>query len=121
MKRKMRKLVIKDYKVPAVLPDGTRTEHLYDVRGMIDMITLASTEQQRLGFDEAIKRGRVTQKIVACEEDFILLEENEFQYIDKAFRAFKGYGRNELKLLDRIKDCETIEVQEKKKKVKKAK
>ena len=114
----MRKLNLKPYEIRAAidLDTGEDVWAPYDVKRSIENVMMASGEMtsQKLSMAELLRRADVARKIADCPEDFILIEENEFQYVKKGFDAFQGFSINEVELCRRIEDAETVEVTEKK-------
>lgn len=114
----MRKLNLAQYTTRAAVDPETGEDVFvpYDVKRSIEAIMMASGEatSQRLTMAELLRRADVARKIADCPEDFILIEENEYQYVKAGFDAFKGFSINEVELCRRIEGAETVEVEEKK-------
>ena len=114
----MRKLNLAPYMIRAAInpEDGSDIMAPYDVKRSIENVMMATGEvtTQKLGMAELLRRADVARKIADCEEDSILIEENEYQYVKKGFEAFQGFGINEVELCRRIENAETVEVTEKK-------
>lgn len=109
----MRKINIKSYTVQLVTDKGPQVVP-YDVRRSITNVVLSP--EQKLGMAELLRYSRITDKIEATKEDFILLEEAEYQIIKQSFNKFKGFGINEVELCRRIEEAEEVKVKEVKKK-----
>ena len=111
----MRSLNIADYMVQFKVPDRLEPgrmiegEHPFHVKDSI-LNLLFSKDLQMTGA-ETIKQNILAMKLEACSEDVILLEDEEFARIVKAFAVHTGFGRNEVELLKRIQDAETVEAE----------
>jgi len=55
---------------------------------------------------ELVKQNILAVKIETCKTDDILIEEDEYQRIKKAFDVFKGFGRNDVELVTRIQEAQ---------------
>lgn len=88
----------------------------YNLRPSIEMIMLASGEMtsQRLNMSELLRRADVARRIADCPDDFILLEEHEYQMVKAGFDAFRGFSLSEVEMCRRVENAETVEVTEKK-------
>ena len=61
-----------------------------------------------------VKQNVLAMKLELCKEDEILLEDEEYQRINEALVAFKGYSRNDVEFVERINAAEVVEVEPKK-------
>jgi len=113
---KARKINLKVYTVEGFDPKKGVIKVPYDVKKSLDNILLATGEatSQRLGYREALRNATIGQKILSAE-DSVLLPESEFQIILRSVESYKGYGKNEVELLKRIDEAETVDVKEEKK------
>jgi hypothetical protein len=126
----VKKLVITDYQVPApdipanliqlMLARGWTApaeekpvnEATYGVKQ--SLLTLLFHQELRIDAKDLLKRDDLARKIDSCQEDFILLEEAEYTMIRAAVETIHGFDRNDVQLVRRILEAETVEVQEKK-------
>ena len=105
----MIKLNIKSYIVQVVTPKGQKALP-YDVRKSITNVVLSP--DQKLNMADLLRYSKITDRVEACEKDFILLEDADFQVIKQAFNKFMGFGQNEVELCRRIEEAQEIEVKE---------
>lgn len=109
----MRKLNVADYMVKIKVPDlmdpakTIEGEHPYRVKDSILNI-MFSPELQLTGA-ELVKQNVLAMKLESCKEDTILLEDEEWARIKRAFDAFKGFNRNAVELVTRINEAEVVE------------
>ena len=102
----MRTLNTSNY--PLVLRDPDRPEVAeYDVR--TTLANLLFGPQLQLSGAEAIKQDDLARKIMDSNGT-TLLEEEEFQRLQRAVEAFRGYTRNEVPLLRRVAECPEVQV-----------
>lgn len=114
----VKKINIKPYTVELPTPEGKRPIP-YDVVTSIENVVLASGQMtsQQLSMAEVLRRDRIMSKIRGQEKKgFALLEDADFSVIQEGFKAFKGFGLNEVELCKRIDQAEDITVKEVKKK-----
>jgi hypothetical protein len=112
----MRKIDLSPYSVKIGMGGEVRSVP-YDLRNSIEAVVLATGDitSQRLTMSQLLRVAKAVQKIMDAKEDFVLLEEHEYQMIKKGFDAFRGFGRNEVEMCLRISEAETVEVEEKQK------
>ena len=111
---KGRKIQISSYKIDlvTVAGGGTGRKQDYNVKeSIINVIT--APEQKHKGFTH-LEYMEISKKIMDCQEDYIILSEEEYQKIYRAFDNFSGYSRFDGELLERIKNAEQVELEEKK-------
>lgn len=113
----MRKLNLKDYTVKIKMPDKMspgqeiEAELPYHVKDSI--LNLLFIPQLQLSGAELVKQNVLAIKLEQCKEDDILLEDEEYNRIKKAFDTFKGFDRNAVELVTRINEAEVVEVEQK--------
>lgn len=129
----MKRIGIEDYWVPAPEISKTIIEHMIG-RGWTppakrekgDTITIRYSVKDsllvmlfhpdlRIQAKELLDRDKLAHRLDECKEKFILLEETEYSMIKRAVDTISGYGRNDVELVRRVLDAETVEVQEKSK------
>ena len=108
----MRKLNLSDYSVRITLQTGEKTEMPFQVRE--SLVVVMFNPDLRLGCHDALRNNILASKIEQCKEDKLLIEETEYAVLKNAIEAYKGYGRNEVELINRVLNAETVEVTEKK-------
>jgi len=114
----MRKLNIADYMVKIKAPDkmnpgGTIEGELpYRVKDAILNLLFIPTLQ--LTGAELVRQNVLAMKLEQCKDGVILLEDEEYSRIKRAFDLFKGFNRNDVELVNRINEAEVVEVEPKK-------
>ena len=106
----MRKIDVRNYLVTVAAPDGKEVTEDYKVRETLEISLLHP--QLQLNGRELMKRRKILHKIEEAE-DFLLLEEDEWEKLKNAFETTKGLSKNELPLVERVLEAEEIEVKEK--------
>jgi len=106
----MKKIIITNYKVKG-LEDGKLVEVDYDVKEAI--IAVIFHPSLRLDGRALLLRGKLADKIEAAKGE-ILLEDASYASIKSAFELVEGFGKNDLELVKRVLEAETVEVKEKK-------
>ncbi len=113
----MRKLNLKNYTVEMKVPDQKNpgqmieAEFPYSVKDSI--LNLLFIPDLQLNGAELVKQNVLAMKLEQCKEDGILLENEEYGRIKRAFDTFKGFGRNDVELVTRINEAEVVEVKTK--------
>jgi len=114
----MRKLNLKDYTVKMRVLDKinpgekVEAEYPYDVKTSI--MNLMFNTALQLGGAELVRQNILAMKLEQCNDDEILLEDEEYDRIKKAFDTFKGFSRADVELVRRINEAEKVEVEPKK-------
>ena len=102
----MRKLNLKNYTVKVKVPDQKNPGQVIDAQypyGVKDSIlNLLFTPDLQLNGAELVKQNVLAMKLEQCKEDEILLEDAEYSRIKLAVDTFKGFGRNDVELVERI-------------------
>ena len=113
----MRKLNLEDYTVTMKVPDqmnpGQMIEPEFPYRVKDTILNLMFNRELQLSGAELVKQNVLAIKLETCKDSEILLEEDEYQRIKKAFDAFKGFARNDVELVERINNAEVVEVEPK--------
>ena len=110
----MRKINLENYIVTHKVPDNMNMGKLieiqlpYPVKDSI--INLMFTRELQLTGVELVRQNMLAMKIEACREPEIVLEEEEWQRLEKAFKAFKGYARDDVELVQRILEAPIIDL-----------
>lgn len=108
----MRKINLKDYIVTRRVPDNgnpgktVEIEIPYHVKDSI--LNLMFIPQLRLTGAELVKQNVLAMKLENCKEDEIVIEEEEYSRIKKAFDTFQGFQRNDVELVTRILEAEEV-------------
>lgn len=113
----MRKLNLKDYTVNMKVPDrknpGQEIEAEFPFNMKDSVINVLFIPQLRLNSVGLVKANVLSQKILACEGDEILLEDAEWQQLSAAIQAAQGFGKMEVEFVIRINEAEVVEVEQK--------
>ena len=103
----MRELKISNYKVTITMPNGNKREEDYKVKQSLSMVATSPT--LKINGRDLLKVGKVLDKIDDCNEDTILLEEEEYRHLKSAFEKFQGFSRNERELVERVLEAPMVE------------
>lgn len=108
----MRKLNLKDYQVAGKAKSAEGK--IIDVSGPYkvkdSILNLMFTHDLQLSGAELVKQNALALKIEACKDEDIILEEDEYNRIKKAFDTFKGFGRNDVELVTRVNEAAVVEI-----------
>ena len=114
----MRKLNLKNYMVKVRAPDqmnpGKVIEGEYPYHVKASILNLMFIRDLQLNGAELVKQNVLAMKLEQCKNDEILLEDEEYSRIKKAADTFKGFGRNDVELIERINEAGVVEVEPKK-------
>lgn len=86
----------------------------FNVREAIANI-ITNPQQKHKGFRQ-ITFDDLARRIVACKDDYIILDKVDFDMLYECFDNLTGYSRNDVELLRRVRDAEEVELEEKSKK-----
>ena len=106
----MRKIDVRNYTVTLGTADGQEITEDFKVKESLEICLFHP--QLNIDGREMMKRRKVLHKIEEAE-DFLLLEDDEWQKLKSAFETIKGMSKNELELVERVLEAEEIEVKEK--------
>ncbi len=107
----MRSISLKAYTVQSLQPDpknptvAVKTDVDFDVKGSMVTVLYGRGVEGR----ELLKRHSIAQKIEKGTFT-VLLEEEEYQTLLAAFRAWPAFGRNEVELIQRVEEAEKVAV-----------
>ena len=116
----MKKIDVRPYKVKVKIEDGADDDTFVEkpVRIKDNLAEIIFHPDLRLGGRDILQNAELADKIEACKDDFLILEDTEYNKIVKGADVTKGLGRHFAEFFDRIYNAETVEVQEKNKEVK---
>ena len=106
----MRKINVEPYIVTLGTANGQEITEDFKVKESLE-ICLFHTQLQLDG-RELLKRRKILHKIEEADGT-LLLEEDEWEKLKRAFETIKGLSKNELPLVERVIEAEEIEVKEK--------
>jgi len=69
--------------------------------------------QQRLSNTGLLRNWEIGKKIIAADGDHVLLEDEEYTQLKLSFEQFRQFGRYDVKMCERVRDAEKVEVEEK--------
>lgn len=104
----MRKLDVTNYSA-IVMTAGGKTPVPYDVKN--SLITCLLHPSLKLSAREVLIRHKIGEKIEKAE-GFVLLEEDEYKKLESAFNSIEGFGQNDVELIERVFNAETVPVKE---------
>ena len=108
----MRKLNLKDYIVKDRIPDKNDPTKVIDIelpyRVKDSILNLMFLPQLQLSGAELVKQNVLAMKLENCKDSEIMVEEEEYQRIKRAFDAYKGFRRHDVELVKRILEAEEI-------------
>ena len=110
----MRKINLADYTVKVKVTDKSNpiekidAEYPYRVKDSI--LNLMFIPQLQLSGAELVKQNMLAIKLENCTEGEIIIEDEEYQRIKKAFDTFKGFRRMDVELVERINNAEKVDV-----------
>ena len=113
----MRKLNLKNYIIKTKMPDRVNPAELMEVELPYyvkdSILNVMFIRELALTGAELVKQNVLAIKLESCGEDFILLEDSEYDRIKHAFDIYKGFSRNDVELVTRINEAEVVEVKTK--------
>lgn len=110
----MRKLDLTDYMVKTKAPDRGNPGRLLDIEMPYhvkdSILNVMFIRDLQLSGAELVKQNVLAMKLEQCKDDEILLEEEEYQRIKKAFDTYRGWTRPDVELVTRILEAEVVEL-----------
>ncbi len=114
----MRKLNLKNYTVKRKVPDnmnlGEEIECELPFFVKTSILNVMFIPELLLSNADLVRENILAMKLEQCQEDEILLEDEEYERLKRAFDAFKGFNRDAVELVTRINEAEKVEVEPKK-------
>ncbi len=111
----MRKLNLKSYRIKMRVPDKLVPGNMIDVEFPYEfkdsILNLMFIRELQLSGAELVKQNVLAIKLETCKDNEILLEEDEYVRIKRAFDTFKGFSRNDVELVTRINEAEVVDVE----------
>lgn len=107
----MRRLDLTPYMVQIPQPDPTipgavlKRDVPFDVPGSLVAVLFGKGADGR----ELLRRDAIAKKIESGR-DAVLLEEQEYQTLLQAFRAWETFSRNDVELIRRVEEAPTVDV-----------
>ena len=105
----MRKIKLQNYLVKLTGANGEVESKPYNVKESI--ISCFLHPALKLTGRELLLRGKLTKQIEKAD-DSILVEEEDFRKLKRAFEQIEGFTRNDMELVRRVLEAEEIEVSE---------
>lgn len=107
----MRKLDLKKYTISVRDEKGVTQLIPYDFKE--SLIQLMFHPNLQLSGKALLETNIVAEKLIKADKE-VLLEEDEYNKIKSAIDNFKGFSKNEVRLVERIYNCPQVDVKEKK-------
>ena len=111
----MRKLDLTGYTVKRTQNDPMKPGEVieYELPYMVkdSILNVMFTTELQLNGAELVKQNAVALKIEGAEGG-VLLEEEEFKGIKRAFEVCKGFKRDDVQLVERINNTEQVKVEQ---------
>ena len=104
----MRSINLDPYPIEIPLADGTIVKEQYEVRESIVRSLYAPA--LNLGARELLDNDRLAQKIAHWPDSALLLEEEEYGRVRKAFETITRYTQNDVELVRRVLDAPEVPV-----------
>jgi len=113
----MRKLNLENYTVKIKVPDqrnlGQEIEAELPYLTKTSILNVMFHPDLQLSGAELVRQNVLAIKLEQCKDNEILLEDEEYNRIKKAFDTFKGFSRADVELVTRINEAEVVEVTKK--------
>lgn len=108
----MRKIVTSDYKVKArSLESGDIIDAPYSVKE--SLVSVLFLPELQLSAVALLEQNKLANKIHDSKDGVVLLEDSEYERVEKAIKTVKGLGKNDVEFVRRILEAETVDVEEK--------
>jgi hypothetical protein len=106
----MKKIILSDYEVEIEI-ENKKVKKPFQVKESI--IEILFHPELKLAGRELLKQNILAEKIEGCTEDFILLENEDYNKIVRALELTTGLTRNAVEFVRRIIEAPDVEVKEK--------
>jgi hypothetical protein len=103
----MKKINMKQFDVSVRLPDGTTKDINYAIKE--SMVEILFNPALKLKTIDLLRQEVISKKIIEAGDE-LLLEEEEYNRLKSAMDVVEGLSKNDLEMVHRINDAETIEV-----------
>lgn len=107
----MKKIKLENYNISGINEKGKLVELPYDVKSSI--ISVIFHPNLKLDGRQLLLRGKLSDKIEKSNGE-LLLEDADYEIVKSAFELVTGFGKNDLELVSRVLEAETVEVEVKK-------
>lgn len=107
----MKKIDLSNYEIDSRNEEGKKVKVPYSVKG--SLLIILFHPELKLSSRELYENNKVAAKIEECEDDSLLLEDSEYGIVKKAIETIRGYNRNDVELINRVLNAETVTVKEK--------
>lgn len=106
----MKKINMKGFKVTVTNKDGIKREIDYGLKESLVEILFHPT--LKLNSIKLLKQNDLAKKISDAGDE-LLLEEEEYSRMKEALEKIEGLGKNDVELVQRVVNAETVEVKPK--------
>ena len=113
----MRRIELTDYDYPIVKRVQDAMGNASEVEGAATLsvrhwlVRICLSPACGHGPEELLDMLTIMQRVKACAEPFILLEESEWRAVCDALKKLRGYGQQEAEILRRVLKADSVEVQ----------
>lgn len=108
----MKKINLVPYNIKGLNEKGEPIEVPYNVKESIQAIIFHPA--LKLDGRQLLLRGKLSEKLDAAGDE-ILLEDADYASVKSSFEVVQGFGKNDLELVRRVLQAESVEVEVKKK------
>jgi len=105
-KETMRRLDLKNYTLSIPNTQGVMQFETYQFKKVL--MQILTNVNLGLTGPELLEADRVTEQIEKADKE-ILLTEEDYQLIVETFKLFRGFSKNDVRMVKRIWDCPTVE------------
>lgn len=106
----MKKIDLTPYNINGIDEKGKKITMPYDVKESI--ISVIFHPNLKLDGRQLLLRGKLEEKIKKSNGE-LLVEDADYASIKSSFELVTGFGRNDVELVKRVLEAETIEVKQK--------
>lgn len=106
---KGRKLHIADYPIKVKDAEGEEKEAPYSVR--LSLVNLLFHPRANLDAFSTLKCDIIARKIEVCKEDYIVLTEEQYNWIKDSVNSFRGFDRYAVELINRVHNAPEIDIE----------
>ena len=106
----MKKINLQNYPISVSSPEGEKTMPFEVRKSIIELLFIPAL---RLNAMALMDQNKLAEKIKDAQEDFVLLEEEEYRRIQKSFTLFEGFDKHSVELVKRVLEAENVNVQPK--------
>lgn len=103
----MKKINMSPFNVQVRLPDGTLKDINYAFKDSI--VEILFNPNLKLNTVNLLKQEILAKKIIEAKDE-LFLEEEEYNRLKHALEIIEGLGRNDIEMVHRVMEAETVEI-----------